>query len=97
MVGWLDYREVQLSLRDRKAGFRTVWLSEPGRGVLDGLDQPGRWVFPASSRGGRRAGAGSTTSGKLRRVCSHAHALATVGREIEARFGAAVETESRKG
>ncbi|MYE02486.1 MAG: tyrosine-type recombinase/integrase [Alphaproteobacteria bacterium] len=49
---WLDYREGNLFLRDSKTGPRTVWLSEPARAVLDGLEREGGWVFPAS-RGDR--------------------------------------------
>ena len=44
---WPDYREGHLFLRDSKTGPRTVWLSEPARVVLDGLERKGRWVFPA--------------------------------------------------
>ena len=44
---WPDYREGRLFLRDGKTGPRTVWLSEPARAVLDGLERKGRWVFPA--------------------------------------------------
>ncbi|MDE0409050.1 MAG: tyrosine-type recombinase/integrase [Alphaproteobacteria bacterium] len=53
---WSDYREGNLFLRDGKTGPRTVWLSEPARAVLDGLERKGRWVFPAS-RGDRPHGA----------------------------------------
>ena len=49
---WSDYREGHLFLPDSKTGPRTVWLSQPARDVLDGLDRTGRWVFP-SSRGDR--------------------------------------------
>ena len=49
---WSDYREGHLFLRDSKTGPRTVWLSEPARRILDGLNRDGRWVFPA--RGGDR-------------------------------------------
>ena len=45
---WSDYREGRLFLRDGKTGPRTVWLSEPARGILDGLERRGRWVFPGS-------------------------------------------------
>ncbi len=45
---WPDYREGRLFLRDSKTGPRTVWLSEPARTVLDGLEQKNRWIFPAS-------------------------------------------------
>ena len=45
---WSDYRDGHLFLRDSKTGPRTVWLSEPARAVLDGLERKGRWVFPAS-------------------------------------------------
>ena len=44
---WSDYREGHLFLRDSKTGPRTVWLSQPARNVLDGLDRTGQWVFPA--------------------------------------------------
>ncbi len=44
---WSDYREGHLFLRDSKTGPRTVWLSEPARAVLDGLERRGRWMFPA--------------------------------------------------
>ena len=47
---WSDYREGHLFLPDSKPGPRTVWLSEPARTVLDGLELKSRWVFP-----GRRA------------------------------------------
>ncbi len=43
---WRDYREGRLFLRDSKTGPRTVWLSEPARAVLDGLERKGRWMFP---------------------------------------------------
>ena len=49
---WPDYREGHLFLRDSKTGPRTVWLSEPARSVLDGLERKSRWVFPAT-RGDR--------------------------------------------
>ncbi|MCY4232092.1 MAG: site-specific integrase, partial [Alphaproteobacteria bacterium] len=45
---WSNYREGNLFLRDSKTGPRTVWLSEPARAVLDGLERKGRWIFPAS-------------------------------------------------
>ena len=45
---WPDYRDGHLFLRDSKTGPRTVWLSEPARAVLDGLERKGRWVFPVS-------------------------------------------------
>ena len=45
---WSDYRDGNLFLRDSKTGPRTVWLSEPARSVLDGLERKGRWIFPAS-------------------------------------------------
>ena len=45
---WRDYREGRLFLRDSKTGPRTVWLSEPARAVLDGLERKGRWMFPVS-------------------------------------------------
>ena len=44
---WSDYREGHLFLRDSKTGPRTVWLSQPARNVLDGLERTGQWVFPA--------------------------------------------------
>ena len=44
---WSDYREGHLFLRDSKTGPRTVWLSEPARKVLHGLERSNRWVFPA--------------------------------------------------
>ena len=44
---WSDYREGRLFLRDSKTGPRTVWLSQPARDVLDGLERKSRWVFPA--------------------------------------------------
>ena len=46
-VQWRDYREGRLFLPDSKTGPRTVWLSEPARAVLDGLERKGRWIFPA--------------------------------------------------
>ena len=49
---WSDYREGHLFLRDSKTGPRTVWLSEPARSVLDGLERKSCWVFPAT-RGDR--------------------------------------------
>ena len=49
---WSDYREGRLFLRDSKTGPRTVWLSDPARAVLDGLERTGRWVFPGA-RGNR--------------------------------------------
>ena len=45
---WSDYRDGNLFLRDSKTGPRTVWLSEPARAVLDGIERKGRWIFPAS-------------------------------------------------
>lgn len=48
---WSDYREGRLFLRDGKTGPRTVWLSEPARNVLDGLERSGRWVFPGTGTG----------------------------------------------
>ena len=54
---WLDYRDSHLFLRDSKTGPRTVWLSEPARSVLDGLERKGRRVFPAS-QGDRPRSAG---------------------------------------
>ena len=54
---WSDYREGRLFLRDSKTGPRTVWLSQPARSVLDGLDRTGQWVFPAPrGRGPRNKG-----------------------------------------
>ena len=54
---WSDYRERHLFLRDSKTGPRTVWLSQPARNVLDGLDRTGQWVFPAArGRGPRNKG-----------------------------------------
>ena len=54
---WSDYREGHLFLRDSKTGPRTVWLSQPAREVLDGLDRTGQWVFPAArGRGPRNKG-----------------------------------------
>ncbi|MCY4548577.1 MAG: tyrosine-type recombinase/integrase [Defluviicoccus sp.] len=49
---WSDYREGHLFLRDSKTGPRTVWLSEPVRNILDGLERKSRWVFPAPGSGG---------------------------------------------
>ena len=49
---WSDYREGRLFLRDSKTGPRTVWLPEPARSVIDGLERKGRWMFPVS-RGDR--------------------------------------------
>ena len=49
---WSDYREGHVFLRDSKTGPRTVWLSEPARNILDGLERRGRWVFPAPGSGG---------------------------------------------
>ena len=43
---WSDYRDGHLHLRDSKVGPRTVWLSEPARRVLDGLERTDRWMFP---------------------------------------------------
>ena len=53
---WSDYREGHLFLRDSKTGPRTVWLSQPARNVLDGLERTSRWLFPASRVGGPRCG-----------------------------------------
>ena len=47
---WSDYREGRLYLRDSKTGPRTVWLSSPVRGILDGLPRRGAWIFPARRR-----------------------------------------------
>ena len=49
---WSDYREGRLFLRDSKTGPRTVWLSDPARKVLDGIERAGRWIFPAPRTGG---------------------------------------------
>ena len=49
---WPDYREGHLYLRDSKTGPRTVWLSSPARGILDGLPRRGAWIFPARRRRG---------------------------------------------
>ena len=49
---WSDYRDGHLFLRDSKTGPRTVWLSQPARSVLDGLERKSCWIFPAS-RGNR--------------------------------------------
>ena len=49
---WSDYREDRLFLRDSKTGPRTVWLSQPARIVLDGIERIDRWVFPALPAGG---------------------------------------------
>ncbi|MCY3753346.1 MAG: site-specific integrase [Alphaproteobacteria bacterium] len=49
---WSDYREDRLFLRDGKAGPRTVWLSAPARGVLEGLPRLDKWVFPSPQRQG---------------------------------------------
>ena len=51
---WSDFREGHLFLRDSKTGPRTVWLSQPARNVLDGLDRTGQWVFPAARGKGPR-------------------------------------------
>ena len=47
-LGWSDYREGRLFLRDRKTGPRTVWLSKAARTAIDALERKTRWVFPAS-------------------------------------------------
>ena len=49
---WSDYREGHLYLRDSKTGPRTVWLSSPARGILDGLPRRGAWIFPARLKRG---------------------------------------------
>ena len=49
---WSDYREGRLFLRDSKTGPRTVWLSQPARNVLEGLERIDRWVFPAVGNAG---------------------------------------------
>ena len=49
---WSDYREGHLYLRDSKTGPRTVWLSSPARGILDGLPRRGAWIFPARRKQG---------------------------------------------
>ena len=54
---WSDYREGHLFLRDSKTGPRTVWLSDPARAVLDGMERSGRWVFPAAGRNRPRSAA----------------------------------------
>ena len=54
---WSDYREGKLYLPDSKTGPRTVWLSAPGRRILDGLPRRGRWMFP-SPRGERHLSKG---------------------------------------
>ena len=51
---WSDYREGHLFLRDSKTGPRTVWLSQPARSVLEGLDRTGQWAFPAARGKGPR-------------------------------------------
>ena len=55
---WSDYREGHLFLRDSKTGPRTVWLSQPARNILDGLERTSRWIFPASRRRGPQCGTG---------------------------------------
>ena len=47
-LGWSDYREGRLFLRDSKTGPRTVWLSKAARTAIDALERKTRWVFPAS-------------------------------------------------
>ena len=49
---WSEYREGHLFLRDSKSGPRTVWLSTPARGILDGLPRNGQWVFPSPKKQG---------------------------------------------
>ena len=49
---WRDLRDGHLHLRDSKTGPRTVWLSTPSRGVLDGLPKTSRWVFPSPRASG---------------------------------------------
>ena len=44
---WSDYREGRLFLPDAKTGPRTVWLSQPARDILDGIERTGAWVFPS--------------------------------------------------
>ncbi len=51
---WSDYRDGHLFLRDSKTGPHTVWLSQPARNVLDGLNRTGPWVFPATRGKGPR-------------------------------------------
>ena len=51
---WSDYREGHLFLRDSKVGPRTVWLSQPARAVLDGIERTGAWVFPSPRAAGPR-------------------------------------------
>ena len=48
---WSDYREGRLFLRDSKVGPRTVWLSQPARAILDGIERTGAWVFPSPCAG----------------------------------------------
>ena len=52
---WSDYREGHLFLRDSKTGPRTVWLSQPARGILDTLERTGPWVFSAARRDHHRS------------------------------------------
>ncbi len=52
---WSDYREGHLFLRDGKTGPRTVWLSQPARNILDGLERNGPWAFPAPRAAGPRS------------------------------------------
>jgi len=47
---WSDYREDHLFLRDGETGPRTVWLSQPARDVLDGLDRKGALGVPGGAR-----------------------------------------------
>jgi len=42
---WTDYRHGRLYLTDSKTGAKTVYLSAPARGVLDGLPRTGARVF----------------------------------------------------
>ena len=46
-LGWTDYREGHLFLRDSKTGPRTVWLSSTARSIIDKLPRKSGWVFPA--------------------------------------------------
>ncbi len=70
---WADYRDGHLFLRDSKTGPRTVWLSQPARDVLDGLDRNGQWVFPAAR------GRGPRNKGWLERVWDEVRAEAGLG------------------
>ena len=67
---WRDYREGRLFLRDSKTGPRTVWLSEPARAVLDGLERKRRYVFPAPE--GDRPRSANWLNHFWQRVCTEA-------------------------